>query len=105
MCLVARLLVVRIAPALLCLYRASGRAVSTLDISSIGRTGSRHVPGDSVVRRDYLSHSRNGYTSPTWHDRVPRHVVRLVVDYFAYAARLGALARHAACHCKESDAR
>jgi hypothetical protein len=28
--------------------------------------------------------------------RVPRHVARLVVDYFAYAARLGASARRAA---------
>jgi hypothetical protein len=39
-------------------------------------------------------------TSPTPHVRVPRHVARLVtrlvVDYFDYAARPGALARHAA---------
>jgi hypothetical protein len=35
-------------------------------------------------------------TSPTPRVRVSRHVARLVVDYFAYAARLGALARRAA---------
>jgi hypothetical protein len=41
-------------------------------------------------------------TSPTPRDRVPRHVARLVVplvvDYFAYTARLGASARRAARH-------
>jgi hypothetical protein len=76
----------------------------TLDFSSIGHTGSRRVPGHSVVRRDYPSRGRNGYTSPTPHVRVPRHVVRLVtwlvIDYCAYAARLSAsapcTARHAA---------
>jgi hypothetical protein len=100
--LAVRLLVVRIAPALLRLCRASGRTVSTLDFSSIGRTGSRRVPGHSVVRRDYLSRSRNRYISTTPRVRVPRHVARLVaslvVDYFAYAARPGASARRAACH-------
>jgi hypothetical protein len=35
-------------------------------------------------------------TSPTSRVRVPRHVTRLVVDYFAYAARPGASARRAA---------
>jgi hypothetical protein len=102
--LVARLLVVRIAPALLHLCRASGRAVSTPDFLSVGRTGSRRVPGHSVVRRDYPSHGRNGYTSPTPRVRVPRHVtwlvtrlvVPLVVDYFAYVTRTGASARRAA---------
>jgi hypothetical protein len=43
--LAARLLMVRLAPALLRQCRASGRAVSTLDFSSVGRTGSRRVPG------------------------------------------------------------
>jgi hypothetical protein len=94
--LAARLLVVRIALALLRLCRASGRVVSTLDFSSVGRTGSRRVPGHSVVRRDYPSRGRNGYTSSTPRVRVPRHVARLVVDYFDYAARPGASARHAA---------
>jgi hypothetical protein len=84
------------APAPLRLCRASGRVVSTLDFSSVGRTGSRRVPGHSAVRRNYPSRGRNGYTSPTPRDRVPRHVARLVVDYFAYAARPGASARRAA---------
>jgi hypothetical protein len=35
-------------------------------------------------------------TSPTLRVRVPRHVARLVVDYFAYTARPGASARRAA---------
>jgi hypothetical protein len=30
--------------------------------------------------------------------RVPRHVAPLLIDYFAYAARPGALARRAARH-------
>jgi hypothetical protein len=85
--LAARLLVVRIAPPLLHQCRAPGRAVLTLDFLSISRTGSRRVPGHFVVHRDYPSHSRNGYTSPTPCDRVPRHVTRLVswlvVDYSA----------------------
>jgi hypothetical protein len=45
-------------------------------------------------------------TSPMPHDRVPRHVARLVawliarlvVDYFAYAARLNSSACRAARH-------
>jgi hypothetical protein len=94
--LTARLLVVRIAPALLRLCRASGRAVSTLDFSSVGRTGSRRVPGHSIVRRDYPSRGRNRYTLPTLRVRVPRHVARLVIDYFDYAARPGASAHRAA---------
>jgi hypothetical protein len=101
--LAARLLVVRIAPALLRLCCASERAVSPLDFSSVGHTGSRRVPGHSVVCRDYPSRGRNGYTSPTPRVQVPRHlawlvaclVAPLVVDYFAYAACPGASARHA----------
>jgi hypothetical protein len=42
--LAARLLVIRIAPALLRLCRASGRAVLPLDFLSVGRTSSRRVP-------------------------------------------------------------
>jgi hypothetical protein len=101
-----RLLVVQIAPTLLRLCRASGRIVSTLNFSSNGRTGSRRVPGHSVVRRDYPSRGRNGYTSLTPCVRVPRHVTRLVmrlvaplvVDYFDYAACPGASACRAARH-------
>jgi hypothetical protein len=53
--LAARLLVVRIALALLRLCRASGRAVSMLDFSSVGRTGSRRASSHCVSRRDYSS--------------------------------------------------
>jgi hypothetical protein len=63
---------------LLCLRRASGCLGTSHDSS-----------------RDSSS-----TTSPTPRVRVPRHVtwlvMRLVVDYFAYAARPGALARRAA---------
>jgi hypothetical protein len=79
-------------------HRASGRIVSTLDFSPVNRNGSRRVPGHSVVRRDYLSRGCNGYTSPTPCVRVPRHVARLVVGYFAYAARPSASAHRAARH-------
>jgi hypothetical protein len=112
LCLVARLLAVRIAPALPCLCRASGRAVSTLDFLSISRTSSRRVLGHSVVRHDYPSRGRNRYTSPragsslttspTPCVRVPRHVARLVtrlvVNYSDYAACPGASACRAARH-------
>jgi hypothetical protein len=53
--LATRLLVVRIAPALLRLYRASGRTVSSLDFSLVGRTGSRSASTHCVSRRDYSS--------------------------------------------------
>jgi hypothetical protein len=65
LCLAVRLLVVRIALALLRLCRASGRVVSMLNFSSVGRIGCRRVPGHSVVHRDYPSRGRNRYTSPT----------------------------------------
>jgi hypothetical protein len=42
------------------------------------------------------SRSSSLTTSPTRCVRVPRHVTRLVVDFFAYAARPGGSARHAA---------
>jgi hypothetical protein len=71
-----------------------------LDFSSVSHTGSRHVPGHSVVHRDYPSRGRNRYTSPTSRVRVPRIVTRLVaplvVDYFTYAMRPGASARRVA---------
>jgi hypothetical protein len=98
-----------VALALLRLCCASGRAVSTLDFSSVGRTGSRRVPGHSIVRRDHLSRGRNGYTLPTPRVRVPRHlarlVTRLVVDYFDYAARPGASAPDVACCAARRAAR
>jgi hypothetical protein len=43
-----------------------------------------------------MSHGSSSTTSPTLRVRVPRHVARLVIDYFAYAARPGASARRAA---------
>jgi hypothetical protein len=45
-----------------------------------------------AVCRDYLPRVSTGSTSPTPRVRVPRHVARLVVDYFAYAVRPGASA-------------
>jgi hypothetical protein len=48
------------------------------------------------------AHLLSSTTSPTPHDRVPRHVAwlvaPLVVDYFTYAAHPGASARRAARH-------
>jgi hypothetical protein len=61
-----------------------------------------------------LSRGRNRYTSSTPHVRVSRHLARhiaqlvtrlvapLVIDYFTYAARLGASARHVARHVARS---
>jgi hypothetical protein len=61
-----------------------------------------HLTGHSVVRRDYPSCGRNGYTSLIPRVRVPqhvsRHVARHVVDYFTYATSPGALAPRAARH-------
>jgi hypothetical protein len=95
--LAAQLLVVRIASALLRLCRASGRVVSLLDFSSVGRTGSRCASGFYGTSRG-LSRGSSSTTSPTPRVRVPRHVARLVVwlivDYFA--SRSGASARRVA---------
>jgi hypothetical protein len=44
------------------------------------------------------SRSLSSTSSPTPCVRVPRHVTQLVVDYFAYAVRPGASARHVARH-------
>jgi hypothetical protein len=49
--LAARLLVVRIAPALLRLCRGSGRTVSPLDFSSVGRTGSHRASRGATTHR------------------------------------------------------
>jgi hypothetical protein len=49
-----------------------------------------------AVCRDYSSPGRTCSTSSTPRVRVLRHVVQLVVDYFAYTVRLGASARCAA---------
>jgi hypothetical protein len=53
LCLAAQLLVVRVAPALLRLCRASGRVISALDFFSAGCTGSHSAPGHYVSRLDY----------------------------------------------------
>jgi hypothetical protein len=53
--LATRLLIVRIAPALLRLCCASGRAVSTLDFSLVDHTGSHRASGHCVSRCDYSS--------------------------------------------------
>jgi hypothetical protein len=49
------------------------------------------------------SRGSSSTTSPTPHARVPQHVVRLVVDYFAYTAHLGASTRLAAHHAARVD--
>jgi hypothetical protein len=57
------------------------------------------VPDHSVVRHDYPSRGRNGYTSTMPCVRVPRHVVRLITPFvvnFDYGTRPGASARRAA---------
>jgi hypothetical protein len=53
LCRVPRLLVVRIAPALLCLCCASRRGVSPLDFSPVGRTSSRNASGHCISWHDY----------------------------------------------------
>jgi hypothetical protein len=55
----------------------------------------RHASGCFGTSRG-LSHDSSSTTSTTPRVRVPRHVVWLVVDYFAYVTRSGASARHAA---------
>jgi hypothetical protein len=88
-----------VAPALLHLSRASGHRAS--------RTGSAHRAARRRLLRlrrasGCLSTSRgsSSTTSPTPRVRVPQHVAwlvaRLVVDYFANAARPSASARHTA---------
>jgi hypothetical protein len=55
------------APALLCLRRAPGRAVSLLDFSSVGCTGSRSVPSHSVSRLAYFVCDRRDFVlRPHW---------------------------------------
>jgi hypothetical protein len=65
------------------LRRASG-CLGTSRGSSLG--SSRHSSSTTPPCA-----SSSSTTSPTPCVRVPRHVTRLVVDYFAYIARLGAL--------------
>jgi hypothetical protein len=44
-------------------------------------------------------------TSPTPHVQVPRHIARLVVDYFAYAACLGVLTDKRRIHLRSASVR
>jgi hypothetical protein len=81
------------------------------DYSSPGRTGYVNL----AVRHEYLSPGRNGSTSTTSCVRMPWHIASLVVDYsasrslvvdyFAYAARPGALARRTGRHVASRAAR
>jgi hypothetical protein len=52
-----------------------------------------------------LSRGSSSTTSPTPGVRVPRHVARLIVDYFDYAAHPGASAHRAARHAARRTAR
>jgi hypothetical protein len=71
--------------------------------------GSSSTTSPCVARRRLLLHTRLivdncascsslSTTSPTSRVRVPRHVTRLVLDYFAYNAHPGAMARRATRH-------
>jgi hypothetical protein len=76
-----------------CLCRASERAVFTAQLV----VRSHLLYFRHAVSGNYLSPGRSGSTSTMSCDRVAQLVVRLVVDYFVYDARLGASARCAAC--------
>jgi hypothetical protein len=71
-------------------------------LGALARRAARHAAGHQLLRLRRASGCHDtslgllSTTSPTPRDRVPRHVARLVVDYFAYAARPGASARRAA---------
>jgi hypothetical protein len=68
----SRLLIVRIAPDLLRLCRASGRVVSPLDFSSVDDTGSHRASGHCVSRRDYsLSGLHRLYCAYAVHPNAP----------------------------------
>jgi hypothetical protein len=75
------------------LYRLYRTYAAHLDTSSRHSTSRRSVALALAVR---LVASSRGSTTRASCVRVPRHVARLVVDYFAYNARPGASARHAA---------
>jgi hypothetical protein len=88
--LAARLLVVRIALALLRQCCASRRTVSPLDFSLVGRTGSRRASGDCVSWRDYSSSGLHGSTAPMSCIRTCRLAARLLVSrshWFSTCAR------------------
>jgi hypothetical protein len=68
-----------VAPALLHLCRASGRAISPLDFSSVGCTSSHRAPGHCFSRRDYSSSGCTGSTAPVPCIRTHRLTARLLV--------------------------
>jgi hypothetical protein len=95
---------------LLCLRRPS-ECLGTSHDSSCGlsrRSSSTSLPHAGLSLTTPPRAGLSSTTSPTPRVRVPRYVVRLVkrlvarlvlvVDYFAYVARPGASARHAARH-------
>jgi hypothetical protein len=89
---------------LLRLHRASGCLGTSRDTSRDSSSTTSPRAGLSSTTSPRAGSS--SITSPTPRVQVPRHVprlvTRLVIDYFAYAARSGAsarpAARHAACH-------
>jgi hypothetical protein len=77
--------------------RGSSRGSSRRSSSTSSPTSRSGCPGTS--RGSLLT------SSPTSHVRVPRHVVRLVVDFFVYAAHLGASAPRTAHRAARRAAR
>jgi hypothetical protein len=80
---------------LLRLRRVSGASARRMARRRLLRL--RHACGCLGTSRG-SSRGSSSTTSPTPRVRVPRHLTRLVVDYFAYTARPGASARRAAHH-------
>jgi hypothetical protein len=101
--LAALLLVVWIAPALLRLCRASERAVSTLDCSSVGRTSSRRASGHCISRRDYSSSGLHRlHCAYVVHPDVPsRHSTSRRTVALALAVRLVTASRGATTRCPD----
>jgi hypothetical protein len=62
-----------------CVARRRPRAVSPLDFSSVGCTGSHCAPGHSVSRLDYLSPGCNSSTAPTLCIRMRYLAARLLI--------------------------
>jgi hypothetical protein len=91
--------VVRLVTRLLRLRRASGTSAHRAVRHAARRAARRRL---LRLRRvsGCLGTSRGSLSTflPTPRVRVPRHITRLVVDFFAYAARPGASARRAAHH-------
>jgi hypothetical protein len=78
--------------------RAARRRLLHLRLASGCLGTSRGSSRGSSRRSSSTTPGSSSTTSPPPHVRVPRRVARLVIDYFAYAARPGASARRAARH-------